>query len=251
MLLALAQGALFQWQYHAGARSPWRMHMFDAQYRERIFAPAVATANRPIYLADALTTPYIQAYWYATLGRIPVSDFVRLAPDETPPAGALVITTKENCTRCRVIAESDPYTLYIAGAQPKREPLPESGFRAELSVTNPPSQLSAGEAAVLRVRVRNAGDATWLAHEQGSGLYAVNLGNRWLGEDGQTIAGDDGRSAPPTDIRPGEETELRLNVNAPRKAGDYILELDMVQEGVSWFRLKGSSAARVRVRVVE
>ncbi|HVF56284.1 MAG TPA: glycosyltransferase family 39 protein [Pyrinomonadaceae bacterium] len=251
MFLTVLQGAVFQWQYHAGGRSPWRMHMFDAEYPDRIFAPAVAAPNRPVYLADALTTPYIQAYWYATLRGIPVADFVRLAPDESPPPGALVITTRETCVRCRILAESDPYKLYLAGAQPPREPLPPGGFRAEIAAVNPPAEMRAGERFVLHARVRNAGDATWLAHEQGSGQFAVNLANRWLDLEGHVVAGDDGRSAPLSDVRPGEETEMRLNVNAPQKAGDYILELDMVQEGVSWFGPKGSRATHLRVKVVE
>ena len=48
---------------------------------------------------------------------------------------------------------------------------------------------------------------------------------------------------------PGDETELRLVVNAPRQAGDYLLEIDMLQEGVSWFGPKGSKTLRVPVKV--
>ena len=33
------------------------------------------------------------------------------------------------------------------------------------------------------------------------------------------------------------------------KPGEYLLELDMVQEGVSWFGLKGSPTIKLRVRV--
>jgi hypothetical protein len=38
-------------------------------------------------------------------------------------------------------------------------------------------------------------------------------------------------------------------VNAPRIPGDYILELDMLQEGVSWFGLLGSTTLKLPVRV--
>jgi hypothetical protein len=38
-------------------------------------------------------------------------------------------------------------------------------------------------------------------------------------------------------------------VNAPTIPGDYFLELDMLQEGVSWFGLHGSPTLRVPIRV--
>ena len=67
--------------------------------------------------------------------------------------------------------------------------------------------------------------------------------------DGNTVSNDDGRAPLLRDLRPGEETELRLVVNAPRRPGDYLLEIDMLQEGVSWFGLKGSETLRLPVRV--
>ena len=60
---------------------------------------------------------------------------------------------------------------------------------------------------------------------------------------------DDGRIHLPTDLKPMEEVELSLIVNTPRKPGDYVLELDLVQEAVAWFKDKGSEATRVRVQV--
>ncbi len=47
----------------------------------------------------------------------------------------------------------------------------------------------------------------------------------------------------------GEQTELAIVVNAPKMAGHYILELDMLQEGVSWFGLLGSPTLQLPVRV--
>jgi hypothetical protein len=38
-------------------------------------------------------------------------------------------------------------------------------------------------------------------------------------------------------------------VAAPRKPGDYLLELDMVQESVSWFAQQGSKPVRLPVTV--
>src|SRR5437764_311795 len=111
----LAQGASFQWRYAASATSTRRPHLFDAAYARDILTPALNAGSRPVYLSDAPAIPgYIQAYWHATLQSVPVSTFVRLRVETEPPPGAPVITTKDACARCRVVAQNPPYTVYIA-----------------------------------------------------------------------------------------------------------------------------------------
>ena len=50
-------------------------------------------------------------------------------------------------------------------------------------------------------------------------------------------------------LLPGEEVELVLPVTMPEKRGRYTLQLDMVDQGVTWFSEKESSATLVDVRV--
>jgi 4-amino-4-deoxy-L-arabinose transferase-like glycosyltransferase len=248
--LATLEAGWFQWNYHRTARSARRVHLFDAEYREKIFEPAIASTAQPIYLADALWIPgYIQAYWYATLKGMDLSRFQRLPPDEAPPLGALLISTEENCPGCEVLAAVRPYTLAIAKEPPRvRPPLPPEGFHAELSVVAPPSSLRAKKQTVIFVRIRNVSTVTWLARERGGSPHQVSLGNHWLDPSGRTLINDDGRRALLRDLKPGETTDLPLTVNAPAR-GRYILELDMLQEGVSWFGLKGSPTVRLPVEV--
>ena len=249
--LTIVEGTVLQLKFHASAAAPRRIHLFDADYREQIFNPAVASGFQPIYLADALAIPgYIQAYWYATLEGIPLSRFVRLAPDESAPADGLVISTEANCPRCNIVGKVKPYTLYTAtGAPPPRVPLPEGQFRAELTLTETPEKVRANKRAKFRVRVRNVSGVTWLARERTGGKLQVTLGNHWYDRNGRLVVHDDGRSALLQDLPAGEERELWLTVNAPPHPGDYILEVDMLQEGVSWFALKGSRTARLNVQV--
>jgi hypothetical protein len=101
----------------------------------------------------------------------------------------------------------------------------------------------------IRVAVRNAGSAVWLARERGLSPLQLSAANHWLNASGQPVTNDDGRGALPRDLRPGEEAEITFAVNAPRRPGDYLLEIDMLQEGVSWFALKGSRTLRVPVKV--
>jgi hypothetical protein len=89
----------------------------------------------------------------------------------------------------------------------------------------------------------------WLARERGGGAYQVSLGNHWLDASGKVLINDDGRSAILRDLKPGETTELSLTVNPPAERGHYLLEIDMLQESVSWFALAGSESLKIPVEV--
>ncbi len=250
VLLTVLQGAYFQWEFHAAAKSPWRRHLFDADYQEKIFKLALASTLRPIYLTDEITTPYIQAYWYATLHGIPLSEFVILAPDQTIPAGALVISTEEIRPEIPVLARVKPYSLYVTTESPRvPAPLPESSFRARIEVPNPPQTVRANQPATIQVIIKNESDVNWPARERLFGPYQVGLGNLWLDAAGRTVTRDDGFTALRQDLKPTEERELALTVRAPRVAGEYLLDIDMVQQGVSWFGHKGSKTLRIPVKV--
>ena len=247
----LVQGATFQRRYATSGDSIRRLHIFDAQYPNLIFAAALADPHRPIYLSDAYGIPgYIQAFWQATVQRVPLSNFVHLPVEDAPPMGAIVITTKDICSACSILAESPPYTLYIAARSERaRSPLPDSAFRAEISVANPPTHLSAGEPASVQVSIKNTSEVTWRGRDWSADPFQSAVGNHWLDGDGKTIINDDGRAPFMRDVRPGETVEIPLTINAPSRGGNYQLEIDLVEEGVSWFGLKGSPTLRLPIVV--
>ncbi len=129
-------------------------------------------------------------------------------------------------------------------------PLAEGDFRAALSwARTPPATLRAGERRALYIVVRNAGGAKWPSLGGAGQNFRLFLGNHWLDASGRVLTNDDGRSSFPYDLAPGDEIELLLTVTAPRAAGDYTLEVDVLQEGVSWFGLKGSDTLRLKMKV--
>jgi hypothetical protein len=128
-------------------------------------------------------------------------------------------------------------------------PLPDAAFRAELSIIDAPPALTAGEQVTIRVRVRNTSGIIWPALGRSDNQFRVRLGNHWLDTDEITVINDDGRSPLPYDLAPGAEVEIPLTITAPAASGEYFLEVDMVQEGVSWFDSESSHAARVRVSI--
>lgn len=249
--LTLAQGALFRVQFERSARSPWRLHMFDADYPARLLPAALAASPREVHLADSTSVPgYIQALWYAAAEGLPPETFVRLRPEEPAPAAAVVITTEDVRPRCRVLAESEPYTVCATEGAPRTPaPLPDADFRAELRALEVPERVAAKARVKVRVAVRNAGGSVWLARERGLSPLQFSAANHWLDAAGRVITNDDGRGALPRDLKPGEEAVITFDINAPRRPGEYLLEIDMLQEGVSWFALKGSKTLRLPVKV--
>lgn len=251
VLLTLAQGALFRVRYDEAASAPKRLHIFDAEYARTILPAALALPARPVYLSDAQGIPgYMQAYWHAALQGIPLSNFKRLDEGTEPPVGSTVITTRDICTRCCVLTEEPPYVVYVAGeAERVRAPVPDGAFRAEIVLIDAPSSMHVGGRATLRVSVKNSGDSVWPGRAWRSDAFQVGIGNHWLDAEGREVTHDDGRAPLASDLRAGESREMELTINAPKEPGEYTLEVDVLQEGVSWFALKGSKTARARVRV--
>jgi hypothetical protein len=127
----------------------------------------------------------------------------------------------------------------------------ETDYRARIEwAAPPPVMLRAGERATLSLRVRNDGGSAWPARGDTRGMFQVNAGDRWLDREASGVVNDlDGRRSLESDLAPGASAALKLDVTAPREPGEYTLEVDMIHEGVTFFREKGSTPLRTRVRV--
>ena len=127
-------------------------------------------------------------------------------------------------------------------------PLPDRAFKAQLSVSDLPASIRAGQKYLVRVALKNESAVTWTGH-QPAWLYQITVGDRWLNEKGATINELDGRVALDDDLTPGGVVVLSLQITAPQAAGNYILQFDAIQEGVAWFSEKGSAALNFRIKV--
>lgn len=129
-------------------------------------------------------------------------------------------------------------------------PLPSPAFRAELRWSqSPPATLRAGLKQTVRITVRNASESAWPALGQSDGRYRLLAGNHWLDDKNNVVINDDGRSILLHDLNPGEEMEVPVTITAPASPGVYTLEVDVVQEGVTWFGSRGSPTLRANIRV--
>jgi hypothetical protein len=91
-----------------------------------------------------------------------------------------------------------------------------------------------GPGGVVRgqVTVRNSGSSTWVT----GGNTPVRLGLRWQHDQGAPVRGaGESRAELPRPVAPGENVTIAFSATAPRTEGDLRLQVDLVQEHVTWF----------------
>ena len=130
------------------------------------------------------------------------------------------------------------------------EPPGDTMFKARIEAV--PSSITAAAGVKVRVEatVTNTSGKAWPVRSAAQTKYQLHLRNHWLTALGEMRQMNDGRADLVDDLGPSEEITLSLTVTAPVEPGEYILELDMVQEHVAWFKEKGSPTCRVPVRVI-
>jgi hypothetical protein len=163
-------------------------------------------------------------------------------------AGMLFVGCSDNSTR------QTPRNVRSVAADPNAPkpdmPLPDRAYKSELNLPEPLTTLKASQKQSIKVKVKNASDTLWIVYGSGPGnKYRVAVADSWLDSKGKLITSMDGRYGLPANLGPGREVEVPLVINAPVTTGDYVLQLDMVQEGVAWFSEKGSPTLKVNVKV--
>ena len=128
--------------------------------------------------------------------------------------------------------------------------LPDGAFRLEWTRVDLPARARPGQRLGAVVRVRNVGEAAWPANGQGRPL-SVRLGHRWFRGADALLAADYGsdRAELRRPVRPGEAVDVSATLLAPREPGDYVVQFDLLQEGVAWFADKGAARKYALVQV--
>lgn len=140
--------------------------------------------------------------------------------------------------------------------QKEAGPLPDSGFKAQITAPDAPERLRVGQVAIINIKVKNTSDVIWyqrggVTSDRTDNKFYIAAGNRWLDKDGKLTSETEGHNGIPKDLKPGEETEMALQITAPRQPGEWTMQLDMVQEQVAWFSEKGSPVTNIKVQVVK
>jgi SAM-dependent methyltransferase len=138
-----------------------------------------------------------------------------------------------------------------------KEGLPESPNPGLLcarleAVTSVPAAAIVGSEVPLALRVRNCGNTVWLREPRNGSTGHVTVGGHLLSASRDVVLEHDYFRAPlPRDIQPGDIFETSISLPWPLTSGSFVIELDMVDEGIAWFHERGSATLRLAVLATE
>ncbi|MCX6554440.1 MAG: class I SAM-dependent methyltransferase [Candidatus Aminicenantes bacterium] len=126
-------------------------------------------------------------------------------------------------------------------------PMANDAYQASLRISKIPGDpVGPGTELTLDIHVHNQSRHDWIQPAYGP----IRIGNHWLANDGVTmLIQDDGRSPLPEKLDANEKYTGQLLIKTPPQKGDYICEIDLVHEGIAWFKDKGTKTLRFPVRV--
>jgi len=140
----------------------------------------------------------------------------------------------------------------------RREPRPFAGAGAPAQpVAGPydviyapyegPTEAPASAEILTEIGVRNTGYRRWSSEED----TPVFVSYRWLSRAGVPVAMEGRRSRLPHPLDPGAGCPVPLVIETPAAEGRYVLSIELVHEGVTWFSEAGQLPCRVAFRVTK
>lgn len=110
-----------------------------------------------------------------------------------------------------------------------------------------PRMMRVGQMYDGSVQLRNDNKVAWVPPSGSANGFSVSY--HWITQDGTMVVKEGIRSALPNRVEPGQTLIAPFSIATPQTPGPYILELDLVQEGVTWFSDAGTPGPRFAVNV--
>lgn len=139
---------------------------------------------------------------------------------------------------------SDDYCVRDYCHRKRYDVLPDDAYRVEIKLNQDRLDLKPKEYFVLEVTILNVSPIDWGSDD----LY---LANHWL-RPGQSIWHQwlDWKT-PIKSLKTGETITIAVGLHAPTSPGEFLLEFDMLDDGLTWFKDRGSKSTQVTVSVEE
>lgn len=115
---------------------------------------------------------------------------------------------------------------------------PASRYNTEYTdIEEIPDSMAMNAKYDIKVKVKNTGAITWERDTKNP----VFIGYHWIDFEKRKMVLFDGERSylPQSEVKPGEEVIFNLKVKSPSESGKYILQIDLVQEGITWFSYQG------------
>ncbi|MFC2145057.1 LCP family protein [Actinomycetota bacterium] len=111
---------------------------------------------------------------------------------------------------------------------------------------NTPNYMEPGRKYDVEITVKNTGFVYW----KNEGGKRIAIGTHWINRDtGDIVLWDGDRGLLDENMSHEQESIVKMIVEAPDKPGRYILQYDMVHEGVTWFSERGVIPLEVNIDV--
>ncbi|RKD32281.1 hypothetical protein [Thermohalobacter berrensis] len=118
-------------------------------------------------------------------------------------------------------------------------------YGAEITTNRELIKGKPNELIKVPLNIKNTGTMAWLKDDKNS----INLSYHIFDINNEIIVYDGERTNLTKSVRSGEEIKLNGIVKMPEKPGKYKIEFDMVHEGVTWFKDKGSKTLSIKLEV--
>jgi len=137
------------------------------------------------------------------------------------------------------------------GPYPYSEPLPHDAYQGEVTIVDGvPASVPAGSALSVKVQISNDTERPWFS-PMGHALrpFGIYLGHYWHSDDSDKVPVEQPRTWLEQPVDSSAPGVYELEIRAPDAAGEYNLDVDLVQESVCWFKSRGFRPARLVVKV--
>jgi hypothetical protein len=104
-----------------------------------------------------------------------------------------------------------------------------------------------GERVQIHFKIQNNGRTKWSSQEKNPCLFSYHL----LDEKGEILRYENRRFPLPRKVKPDQTVEMEISVISPLEKGKYLLEFDLLREGVAWFKDYGSKTSIISLQVKE
>jgi hypothetical protein len=168
------------------------------------------------------------------------------APSIQPAPAAQVISSAQIQSRGTSLVGTLRKALLPIARAILRRPTPP--HRVSYLQATLPRQMRVGQIYEAAATIRNDNKVGWTPPVGSPNGFSISY--HWFSQDGNTMVVKEGmRAALPNRVDPGQTVNMTFSIATPQQPGQFILELDVVQEGVTWFSDAGTPGPRFAVNV--
>jgi len=141
------------------------------------------------------------------------------------------------------------YLNFKKGVLSRKKPeiIAKDGYKGDIIVKKNFSTIETYSTKDLFVEIKNESNIDWINFNE----HRISISYHWLNQNNNIVDYNGVRTNLPEAILSNSTISLNMAVVSPDKAGNYVLELDMIQEGITWFSKKDNKTVKIPIVVTD